>query len=48
MYASVPAGTTSLGRTNAADDAFVNKAIQLPRNPDTIHVIETDDPEGDV
>lgn len=35
-----------LGRTNAAGRRLRELAIQLPNKPDTIHVIETDDPEG--
>jgi len=35
-----------LGRTNAAGRRLRELAIQLPENPDTVHVIETDDPEG--
>jgi hypothetical protein len=35
-----------LGRTNAAGRRLRELAIQLPRRPDTVHVIETDDPEG--
>jgi hypothetical protein len=35
-----------LGRTNAAGRRLRELAIQLPQKPDTVHVIETDDPEG--
>lgn len=35
-----------LGRTNAVGRRLGEIAIQLPQNPDTVHVIETDDPEG--
>jgi hypothetical protein len=35
-----------LGRTNAAGRRLRELAIQLPEKPDTVHVIETDDPEG--
>jgi hypothetical protein len=35
-----------IGRTNAAGRRVRELAIQLPRKPDTVHVIETDDPEG--
>lgn len=35
-----------IGRTNAAGRRVRELAIQLPQKPDTIHVIETDDPEG--
>jgi len=35
-----------LGRTNAAGRRLRELAIQLPKKPDTVHVIETDDPEG--
>jgi len=35
-----------IGRTNAAGRRVRELAIQLPKRPDTIHVIETDDPEG--
>ena len=35
-----------LGRSNAAGRRLRELAIQLPRKPDTVHVIETDDPEG--
>jgi hypothetical protein len=35
-----------LGRTNAAGRRLQELAIQLPQKPDTVHVIETDDPEG--
>jgi hypothetical protein len=35
-----------LGRTNAVGRRFRELAIQLPRKPETVHVIETDDPEG--
>lgn len=35
-----------IGRTNAAGRRLRELAIQLPRKPDTVHVIETDDPEG--
>ncbi len=34
-----------LGRTNAAGRRLRELAIQLPQKPDTVHVIETDDPE---
>ena len=34
-----------IGRTNAAGRQ-VGLAIQLPQRPDTVHVIETDDPEA--
>ena len=35
-----------LGRTNAAGRHLRELAIQLPQKPETVHVIETDDPEG--
>ena len=35
-----------IGRTNAAGRRVRELAIQLPQKPDTVHVIETDDPEG--
>lgn len=35
-----------IGRTNAAGRRLRELAIQLPKKPATIHVIETDDPEG--
>jgi hypothetical protein len=35
-----------LGRTNAIGRRLRELAIQLPKKPDTVHVIETDDPEG--
>lgn len=35
-----------LGRTNAAGRRLRELSIQLPQKPDTVHVIETDDPEG--
>ncbi|NQU27004.1 MAG: GIY-YIG nuclease family protein [Candidatus Marinimicrobia bacterium] len=35
-----------IGRTNAIGRRLNELAIQLPQKPDTIHVIETDDPEG--
>jgi hypothetical protein len=35
-----------LGRTNAVGRRLRELAIQLPKKPDTVHVIETDDPEG--
>jgi hypothetical protein len=35
-----------LGRTNAAGRRLRELAIQLPQKPATVHVIETDDPEG--
>jgi|SRR5579859_2763961 len=35
-----------LGRTNAAGRRLRELAIQLPQKPDTVHVIETGDPEG--
>jgi len=35
-----------LGRTNAAGRRLRELAIQLPQKPDTVHIIETDDPEG--
>lgn len=35
-----------LGRTNAVGRRLRELAIQLPQKPDTLHVIETDDPEG--
>ncbi|MCI0422429.1 MAG: GIY-YIG nuclease family protein [Acidobacteria bacterium] len=35
-----------LGRTNAAGRRLRELAIQLPGKPNTVHVIETDDPEG--
>ena len=35
-----------LGRTNAAGRRLRELAIQLRGKPDTVHVIETDDPEG--
>lgn len=35
-----------IGRSNAAGRRLRELAIQLPQKPDTIHVIETDDPEG--
>ena len=35
-----------LGRSNAAGRRLRELSIQLPEKPDTVHVIETDDPEG--
>jgi hypothetical protein len=35
-----------IGRTNAAGRRLNELSIQLPIKPDTVHVIETDDPEG--
>ena len=35
-----------VGRTDAVGRRLRALAIQLPRKPDTVHVIETDDPEG--
>jgi hypothetical protein len=35
-----------LGRTNAVGRRLRELAIQLPKKPDTVHVIETDDAEG--
>ncbi len=35
-----------IGRTNATGRRVRELAIQLPQKPDTVHVIETDDPEG--
>ncbi len=35
-----------LGRTNAVGRRLRELAIQLPQKPDTVHVIEMDDPEG--
>ena len=35
-----------IGRTNAAGRRLRELAIQLPQKADTVHVIETDDPEG--
>lgn len=35
-----------LGRTVATGRRLRELAIQLPEKPDTVHVIETDDPEG--
>ena len=35
-----------LGRTNAVGRRLRELAIQLPKKPDTVHVIETDDPDG--
>lgn len=35
-----------LGRSNAAGRRLRELAVQLPEKPDTVHVIETDDPEG--
>jgi hypothetical protein len=35
-----------LGRSNAVGRRLRELAIQLPEKPNTIHVIETDDPEG--
>lgn len=35
-----------LGRTNAVGRRLHELAIQLPQKPNTVHVIETDDPEG--
>ena len=35
-----------LGRSNAVGRRLRELAIQLPKKPDTVHVIETDDPEG--
>lgn len=35
-----------LGRSNAVGRRLRELAIQLPRKPDVVHVIETDDPEG--
>jgi hypothetical protein len=35
-----------LGRSNAVGRRLRELAIQLPQKPNTVHVIETDDPEG--
>jgi hypothetical protein len=35
-----------LGRSNAIGRRLRELAIQLPQKPNTVHVIETDDPEG--
>ena len=35
-----------LGRTNAIGRRLHELAIQLPQKPNTVHVIETDDPDG--
>jgi hypothetical protein len=35
-----------IGRANAIGRRLRELAIQLPQKPDTVHVIETDDPEG--
>lgn len=35
-----------IGRSNAAGRRLRELSIQLPKRPDTVHVIETDDPEG--
>lgn len=35
-----------IGRTNAEGRRLRELAIQLPQKPTTVHVIETDDPEG--
>lgn len=35
-----------LGRSNAVGRRLRELAIQLPEKPNTVHVIETDDPEG--
>lgn len=35
-----------IGRTNAIGRRLNELSIQLPLKPDTVHVIETDDPEG--
>jgi hypothetical protein len=35
-----------IGRTNASGRRLRELAIQLPTKPRTVHVIETDDPEG--
>ena len=35
-----------IGRSNAAGRRLRELAIQLPQKPNTVHVIETDDPEG--
>src|SRR2546426_6531835 len=35
-----------VGRTNATGRRLRELSIQLPQKPDTVHVIETDDPEG--
>ena len=35
-----------IGRTNAVGRRLNELSIQLPLKPDTVHVIETDDPEG--
>jgi hypothetical protein len=35
-----------IGRTNATGRRLRELAVQLPQKPDTVHVIETDDPEG--
>jgi Meiotically up-regulated gene 113 len=35
-----------IGRSNAVGRRLRELAIQLPQRPDTVHVIETDDPEG--
>jgi len=35
-----------LGRTNAIGRGLHELSIQLPQKPNTVHVIETDDPEG--
>ncbi len=35
-----------IGRSNAVGRRLRELSIQLPQRPDTVHVIETDDPEG--
>jgi hypothetical protein len=35
-----------LGRTNAIGRRLRELSVQLPQKPNTVHVIETDDPEG--
>ena len=35
-----------IGKTSAVGRRLNELAIQLPQKPDTVHVIETDDPEG--
>lgn len=38
--------TYKLSRMNAAGEKLRELAVQLPEEPDIVHVIETDDPEG--
>lgn len=46
MYLLRSGKNYKLGRTNAVGRRLRELAIQLPQKPDTVHVIETDDPEG--